>query len=130
MAGKKKSVSKSKDLPPLLYDSYKRYKDDTQRLIAWLVKVAKNCGYPSTDIKTCNELRELAKHVSIHATSIIPASILAVGQRAISLRKMVTEAFLSRGSSKSRKNDLNNKKHAYFVEGKFCPLVLMSDQIC
>ncbi|CAI6330531.1 unnamed protein product [Periconia digitata] len=112
---KKKSAtpnpsSAAKNSPPLVYDSYKRYKSDTQRLIAWLVKVGKDSGYPSP-IKTCtNDLRQLAKNVSTHAASILPASILAIGRRAVSLRKKVTEAFMSRGPSRS------NKKHAYFVQ--------------
>jgi hypothetical protein len=32
-------------LPGFLKDSYKQYKDDTDRFAAWLVNVARKCGY-------------------------------------------------------------------------------------
>jgi hypothetical protein len=47
----------------------------------------------------------------------MPASVLAVGQRAIYMRKMVTEAFLKRGSKKTKVIS-ENEKHTYFIQGE------------
>ena len=33
-------------LPPFLFDSHKRYKEDTNRVITWLAETAQKCGHP------------------------------------------------------------------------------------
>jgi hypothetical protein len=37
-------------LPGFLKDSYKQYKDDTDRLATWLLSAAKKCGYEVPDL--------------------------------------------------------------------------------
>ena len=58
---------------------------------------------------TISEFRGLAKAVATSAIKI-PASVLAVAKRAITLRKEVTSWFLGRGDAAS------NMRHAHFIQ--------------
>jgi hypothetical protein len=126
-------------LPDFLKDSYKQYKDDTDRFATWLFNVAKKCGYepenltptPSLDAngkgrrkKKTNQskalepekyqvsIRDLCRFAqAVSKSSVkVPTSVLAVARRAIALRKDVTSYFVGQGSTAS------NRRHAHFIE--------------
>ncbi|RMD42306.1 hypothetical protein DV735_g2834, partial [Chaetothyriales sp. CBS 134920] len=116
-------------LPDFLKDSYKQYKDDTDRFATWLVSMAEKCGYNLDTLPTSGldansnshapepklyqvSVRELYKLAEVVSNSSVkaPPSILAVAKRAVSLRKTITSYFIGKGSSAS------NRRHAYFIE--------------
>jgi hypothetical protein len=124
-------------LPDFLKPSYKRYKDDTDHFAFWLVNIAKKCGLQpdsgttedaiasfqskgrskgkSKYVATGSELLKLGQAIAKSAIHV-PASILAIGRRAIKLRKEVTSHLWEKGNVES------NKKHAHFI--------LVLEEIC
>ncbi|KAH6675354.1 AAA domain-containing protein [Plectosphaerella plurivora] len=117
----------------LVFDSYKQYKDDTNRFSTWLVnleaaptaaKKKKNkkkkagSAAPKPPVKygvTGGELLAIARTVSKSKIKP-PPRILNLAKRAIALRKSVTSWFVTRGRNAS------NKKHAHFIQ--------VMEQIC
>ncbi|KAH8589620.1 hypothetical protein B0O99DRAFT_636567 [Bisporella sp. PMI_857] len=120
-------------LPDFLKPSYKRYKDDTDHFAFWLVNIAKKCGLQpdsatqknsntetpgkakskgkpveSKYVATTSELLNIGQAIANSAVRV-PASILALGKRAIKLRKDVTSHFWGKGDIAS------NKRHAHFI---------------
>ena len=136
-------------LPKFLYGSYKRYKADTETFTEWLVGAATKHGYePSfagseaprpakkakgkaTKTQAAVEeqrfkvdLREFIPMAQIVAGSgskvDIPASIIALVKKAISLRKNHTRWFQGKNAK-----DVKNKSHSHFVSvlEKVCALL-------
>lgn len=120
-------------LPNFLKPSYKRYKDDTDLFAFWLVSIAskrsllpdsasqrnlntKTSGKANSKAKltetkymaTASELLNIAQAIANSAVHV-PASIVALGRRAIKLRKDVTSHFWGNGDVSS------NTRHAHFI---------------
>ncbi|KAH9905050.1 hypothetical protein F4778DRAFT_55562 [Xylariomycetidae sp. FL2044] len=117
-------------LPSFVRDSYRQYKDDTDRFATWLVNIAKKCGCDTesnvapvtnanTDSRaaaadkkystTVSQLLAFGKAIAESATDV-PVSVLARAKRAIRLRNDVTSHYLGKGDAAS------NKRHAHFVQ--------------
>ncbi|KAI0484382.1 hypothetical protein GGR56DRAFT_613574 [Xylariaceae sp. FL0804] len=123
-------------LPGFLRDSYRQYKDDTDRFATWLVNIAKQnrsddeanpaVNADGTAAHTKGQKEKKKPSERKHSTTVgqllaygkavaqsavdVPASVLARARRAIKLRSDITAHYLGKGDVAS------DKRHAHFIQ--------------
>ena len=129
-------------LPDFIFDTYKHYKADTEKVLDWLARTAQACGFeleipsipsprrlkgkaridarkarknPSAVAISVNQLTEMAKIISSRSPPIpIPQVILNMLRNAIGLRKRCAEWFAQ--TAKDREQHAVNVGHCHFIE--------------
>lgn len=129
-------------LPHFIFDTYKHYKADTEKVLEWLARTAHSCGFeleipstrsprrlkgkaridarkarknPSAIVISVNQLTEMAETISSRAPPIpIPQVILNMLRNAIGLRKRCAEWF--KQTVKDKDQHAVNVGHRHFIE--------------